>query len=253
MFLFLRLLLAHFVADFPLQTARVYLLKAGGGLGKWAHTLIIFATSVLFVYPYWACSDTWIYLLGSTLVHHLSDWIKVELNRKGSPRYFLLRYIADQIVHVATAAFVFLMPLGQLRLAWPSEGRCEFWRLWADWYDSDFWMLYGSLLIVATYFATYFIESFKKSYAPERFQPVLPEAYKYYGILERACLFHLAFVGGLFWALTPLAILPRFAMARLWPAHFAKLRCASILEISLSVILGILPGIALRLLQSKAF
>ncbi len=245
MFLFLRLLLAHFIADFPLQTGRVYVLKAAGGLGKWAHTLIIFFVSALFVHPYWAYSDMWIYLIGSTLVHHLSDWVKVKLNRSGSPRYFLLRYVGDQIVHIATAAFVFLTPLGRLRLQWPSGGLCG--GLWATWYDSDFWMLYGSLLVVATYFSTYFIEAFKKSYTPERFYPDIPEIYKYYGILERACLFHLAFIGGVWWAITPIVILPRFVLARLWPDPFAsKLRCTSLLETILSLVLGILPGIALR-------
>ena len=50
MFLFLRILFAHFIADFPFQTGKVYILKAGGGLGKWAHTLIIFLISVIFVF-----------------------------------------------------------------------------------------------------------------------------------------------------------------------------------------------------------
>ena len=246
MFLFLRVLFAHFIADFPLQTGKVYILKAGGGVGKWAHTLIVFLVSVVFVYPYWGDPDIWLYLVGATLVHHLSDWLKVLLNQRGSPRYFLFRYMGDQVVHLATAAFVFLMAVGQKRLDWPGGG------LWATVYNSDFWMLYGSLLMTATYFATYFIEAFKKSYVPTSYQEVLPQTYKYYGILERACLFNLAFLGGFSWVIAPIALLPRYILARSWPHVFNhKVRCNSFLEISLTALLGLLPGLALRTLTSS--
>ena len=241
MFLFLRILFAHFIADFPFQTGKVYFLKAEGGAGKWAHTLIIFFVSVIFVYPYWGKLDIWLYLIGATLVHHLSDWLKVLLNQRGSPRYFLFRYVADQVVHIATAAFVMLMGIGQESLKWPGDG------VWASFYNSDFWMIYGSLLVVATYFATYFIEAFKKSYVPSRYLEMLPNPYKYYGILERTCLFHLAFLGGFTWFIVPIALLPRFILARSWPKEYNdKLRCTSFLELSLTLLLGLFPGVALR-------
>ncbi len=241
MFLFLRLLLAHFIADFPLQTAKVYFLKAGGGAGKWAHTFIVFLASVLFAFPYWHYPDLWIYLFGATLIHHLSDWLKVELNQGGSPRYFLLRYLGDQLVHLATAAFVLTMAISQKRLAWPGNG------LWASFYNSDFWMLYATMLLAATYFATYFIEALKKSYFPERFLNVLPETYKYYGILERTCLFNLAYLGGFAWVIVPIAFLPRFILAKTWPGLFKdKVRATSLLEVLSSALLGLIPGLLLR-------
>ena len=243
MFLFLRLLLAHFIADFPLQTTSVYVIKVRDKHGLWVHTSIIFLMSLLFVYPYWGYPWMWVYLVGSTLVHHASDAIKIYLNRTGSPRHFLLRYVGDQIVHVSTASAVLLLPIGHLRLEDANPG------LWAKIYNSDFLMLYGSLLIVATYFSTYFIEALKKSYWPKRFHELLPTSYKTYGIFERACLFHLAFLGGLFWATMPFAILPRYLLANFFPKIFNnKIRCISALEMIPSFFLGILPGIALRLL-----
>lgn len=241
MFLFLRILLAHFVADFPFQTSKVYVLKAGGGAGKWAHTLIVFIISVIFVYPYWGTPDIWLYLIGAALVHHLSDWLKVLLNQRGSPRYFLFRYLGDQVVHVTTAAFVFLLPIGHIKLEWPGDGA------WATFYNSDFWMIYGSLLMVATYFATYFIEAFKKSYCPAVYQEILPQTVKYHGILERACLFNLAYLGGFSWVIIPIALLPRFILAKSWPQIFRyKILSNSMLEISIGLLLGIIPGIILH-------
>lgn len=243
MFLFLRLLLAHFIADFPFQTTAVYIIKVRGKHGLWLHTSIIFVMSVLFVYPYWSYPSMWVYLLGSTLIHHASDAVKLVLNKRGSHRNYLLRYVGDQVVHIATAASVLLLPISGLRI---EGGGPEFWTAF---YNSDFWVLYGSLIILATYFATYFIEALKKSYYPERFQEILPEEYKIYGIIERACLFNLAFLGPIFWIFIPLAVLPRTILVRILPQIFKdKMRATSILEISCTLLLGIIPGLALRFL-----
>jgi hypothetical protein len=243
MFLFLRLLLAHFIADFPLQTTRVYLLKAGDGCGKWAHSAIVFLVSVLFVFPYWGAPDIWFYLVGAGLVHHLSDGAKLALNRALSNRSFLFLYVADQCIHVLTVSFILLMSISAIRLEVPGTG------LFASLYNSDFWILYAILLVISTYFTTYFIEAFKKSYYPDRFQEVLPAAYKYYGILERACLFHLAYWGGAAWAFVPLALAPRFLLARVSPGLLgSKIVCTSFLEIFWSLLLGVAPGLAFRYL-----
>ncbi len=240
MFLFLRLLLAHFIADFPLQTKRVYLLKARGGAGKWVHTAVIFGVSVLFAFPYWDYPDIWFYLIGATLIHHLYDWIKVILNQDGSPRHALFRFMADQVGHLAVLAFVLLMSAGQVTRVFPGDS------LLARIYNSDFWMLYGSLLIAATYFATYFIEAFKQSYAAPGSSKVLPNTYKYFGILERTALFHLAFLGEFAWILIPAALLPRFIAARYSKPLWGKIHITSPAEVCLSLILGVVPGLALR-------
>lgn len=237
MFLFLRLLLAHFVGDYPLQTGWIYRLKGKGRVGQCAHSFVVFLVSVLFVYPYWGYASMWLYLVGAALVHHLSDWVKMELNSKGSARNHLWRYVADQIVHAATVAFVLLMPIGHIEL--PAQGPA--W--WTTLYNSDFCMMYGSLLVVATYFTTYFIEGFIKSYMPDLFQMHMPDSYKYYGIAERLILFNIAFFAN---AYVLLALIPalalRMATRRLWPS------LTSPLEISLSFAMAIVSGLTLRLL-----
>ncbi len=244
MYLFLRLLLAHFIADFPLQTSKVYTLKCGHGPGKSAHSLIIFIVSIFFVIPYWSYPSMWVYVTVSGLIHHASDTIKLAWNKTGNPRNFLFRYVGDQLVHVATAAGIFLLPLHELRLPMAGGGLVQ------KIYASDFLMLYGSLLIVATYFGTYFIEAFKKSYLPERYVEILPRSYKFQGIFERMVLFHLAYLGGFGWVIVPLALLPRFLMQRFWKADFInKSRPTSVLDIALTLLLGLIPGLVLSLLQ----
>ncbi len=239
MFLFLRLLLAHLLGDYPLQTGWIYHLKNKGGAGKCAHSLVVFLVSVLFVYPYWGYTSMWLYLVGAALVHHLSDWVKMELNLTGSVRNPLWRYVADQIVHVATAAFVLLLPIGRVELPaqWPA------W--WAAMYNSNFCMMYGCLLVVATYFTTYFIEALKMSYMPGLFQVQIPNSYKYYGIAERSILFNIAFFANAYalLALIPVLVL-RMATRHLWPT----LPVTNPLEVALSFAMAIVPGLALRLL-----
>ncbi len=238
MFLFLRLLLAHFVGDYPLQTGLIYGLKSKSGAGKFAHSLVVLLVSIFFVYPYWGYPSIWIYLIAAALVHHLSDWVKMELNRKGSVRNHLWRYVLDQAVHVATAAFVFFLPIGQLelRVQWPV------W--WASFYNSNFCMLYGSLLVMATYFTTYFIDALKKSYLPDLFRENMPDSYKYYGIAERLLLFNLAFF---FSAYALLALIPALALRIATRRHWPSLPVTDPMEMGLSFAMAIVCGLTLHL------
>jgi len=52
MSLFYRLLLAHIIADFPLQTKQIFNIKMNTEWGVLLHSLIVLIFSVLLTFPY---------------------------------------------------------------------------------------------------------------------------------------------------------------------------------------------------------
>jgi len=89
------LLLAHLIADFPLQTNRIYILKTQGNKGLALHVAIhILVAAVLLQRP-------WQYfplLLVYGLIHFAVDWLKV---RKSTSRQ-TVGFLLDQAAHLAT-------------------------------------------------------------------------------------------------------------------------------------------------------
>jgi len=99
--LFITLLLAHLIADFPLQTDFVYRLKIKNSLGIALHAAIHVVVTMLLLEGGWR---NWHLLLWLGLLHFLCDWAKVRYRGTNQAGMFLV----DQSAHV-------LMLLG---LAW---------------------------------------------------------------------------------------------------------------------------------------
>ncbi|MBK8900639.1 MAG: DUF3307 domain-containing protein [Anaerolineaceae bacterium] len=102
---FLALLLAHLLADFPLQTNRIFRLKVAGNAGLVLHVLIHILTTALLVRRPASHLDL---LLVLGVVHFLIDWIKLRFPHDPQWPGFLL----DQLAH--------LLSLGLLAL-WQPE------------------------------------------------------------------------------------------------------------------------------------
>ncbi len=103
MFLFYRLLLAHIIADFPLQTNRIFKVKTNTEWGVLIHTLIVLIFSILLTLPYLVDSKVIIVLLVVFLSHTVIDKLKMEYSKKvknQSTRILLL----DQALHIAIIA-----------------------------------------------------------------------------------------------------------------------------------------------------
>ena len=103
MSLFYRLLLAHIVADFPLQTKRIFNIKMNSEWGVILHTAIVLIFSIFFTFPYLEDPKYVMILSIIFLSHTVIDKIKLEYSKKinnQSLRIFLL----DQILHIATIA-----------------------------------------------------------------------------------------------------------------------------------------------------
>ncbi len=103
MFLFYRLLLAHIIADFPLQTNQIFKVKTNTEWGVLLHTLVVLIFSILFSFPYLEDPKVIIILLVIFLSHTVIDKLKMEYSKKlknQSIRILLL----DQALHITIIA-----------------------------------------------------------------------------------------------------------------------------------------------------
>ncbi|NPA91268.1 MAG: DUF3307 domain-containing protein [Chloroflexi bacterium] len=102
------LIIAHLLADFPLQTDYIYTLKVRGNWGIIPHVLVhVVVTAFLLATPL----HYWPLLLGIFVSHYLIDWLKLHLPCPNPVRAFLL----DQAMHLVTlTGFALWMPSVQV-------------------------------------------------------------------------------------------------------------------------------------------
>ena len=109
MFLFLRLILAHFLADFPLQPDLIYKVKLRSFWGQTLHAVIFIICSIVLCWPFLRIKSLWILIVFLGTVHLLIDCLKIKyFNTK---KYKVGTFLADQTLHVATISVIFLTNL----------------------------------------------------------------------------------------------------------------------------------------------
>jgi len=113
MFVFYRLLLAHVIADFPLQFTSIYRFKIKSILGSFVHSGIFSLLAILLVWPYWNLTRMQEFIFFLWLVHGIQDWLKVvifEKYRLDNIWVFLL----DQSLHIGFLGMLFSFGLAKL-------------------------------------------------------------------------------------------------------------------------------------------
>jgi len=103
MFLFYRLLLAHVIADFPLQTDQIFKVKTNTEWGVLIHTLIVLLLSTFFTFPYLEDPKVIIILLVIFLSHTVIDKLKMEYSKK-TKNQSIRMLLLDQALHIAIIA-----------------------------------------------------------------------------------------------------------------------------------------------------
>src|SRR5664279_3677669 len=98
MFLFLKLILAHLIADFILQFEELYQLKVRSFLGHLSHALIHGLVSLALLYPFLQEPQIWIFVVGMVLIHLAQDLIKYSFTKK-MPANTFIYFMTDQICH----------------------------------------------------------------------------------------------------------------------------------------------------------
>ena len=176
MFLFLRLLLAHFIGDFPLQFDAIFKFKQKGLKGCIPHALIIVACCLALSWPYLGNPLVLVFIGFIGVTHLIQDSIKLKYN---TPKHSFWTYLMDQAFHAGTMALLFLTPLKDLT---PPETTNIFTEL----YNNDMLAVYLIILIFTTYNGFFMIRNFKLSFLdkPDR----AGSFEKWYGMTERALI-----------------------------------------------------------------
>lgn len=103
MSLFYRLLLAHLIADFPLQTSQIFKIKTNTQWGVILHTLIVLIFSLLFAFPYLENLRVIIIIIIIFATHTIIDKIKLDYSKKNTNQGIKI-FLLDQFLHIAIIA-----------------------------------------------------------------------------------------------------------------------------------------------------
>lgn len=92
----LYLILAHLIADFVLQPAKLIEWKMRSNTGIIIHSLIHAAISALLVFPYLSLKTAFI-ILALAITHYLIDYAKINISLKSDK--YVEYFVVDQICH----------------------------------------------------------------------------------------------------------------------------------------------------------
>lgn len=96
---FWSLLLAHVIADFPLQTDGIYRIKTKYAWGVLPHVLICSMMNILALLPYLNNVNAWFAVLGLGAVHIILDRTKIRVTERIARDNFF-QFFLDQLLHV---------------------------------------------------------------------------------------------------------------------------------------------------------
>ena len=161
MFLFLKLILAHLVADFILQFEELYQLKVRSFLGQLSHAVLHGLVSLAFLYPYLNEPVIWAFVAGMVAIHLAQDLIKYSLTKKAPANTFVY-FMADQFCHALVIGAVFLLPVSHEIRGFPH------FALLNGLYRTNFWTLALIFFITLTFAGSYILNAFAQSYLKGR-------------------------------------------------------------------------------------
>lgn len=233
MYLFWRLLLAHLVADFPLQTGWIFREKTAHSWGVAYHGSLAGILGFVVLWPYLRFPRTWIVLLVLWLFHILLDKGKIVLNSRAIGARWLV-FVGDQAVHIVWVwAASFFIDGRILGAEVPLYGMDRFFEL-------------ACTYLVTTYFVLFLVSSIKASRPGKSL--VLPRpSLRLIEFGERIAITTLAMFGGLLYLLVPFCVLPRIFLRRRTREEI------SYWELPLSLVLAVAVGVLFRVFLGKPF
>ena len=176
MFLFYRLLLAHIIADFPMQTSQIFKVKTNTEWGVLIHTLIVLIFSIFFAFPYLEDPKVIIILLVIFLSHTVIDKLKMEYSKKTKNQGIRI-LLLDQTLHIAIIAVLAFNFTESYLLSSPFNS--AFLNYLIDIYNSDIFIV--SLI---GYIASVFFIPILLMHIKERDIPTNPQKLKEQKILD---------------------------------------------------------------------
>jgi len=118
MSLFYRLLLAHIIADFPLQTKQIFNIKMNTEWGVILHTFIVLIFSILFAFPYLENLKVITALLIIFISHTIIDKLKLKHSKKTSTPNLKI-FLIDQFLHISIITLLTLNFTEKVLLTFP--------------------------------------------------------------------------------------------------------------------------------------
>lgn len=227
MFVFWRLLLAHFVADFPLQLDSIYRLKTKYVWGSFVHSGVFILTAALFLWPLWAEIDCWLFLVFLFISHGVQDFSKILYTRKNN-RDTVWFFLFDQFLHIIFISIVLLFPFSARNF---SVDKSSFLYL----YFQDEVIIYLVFAVAVGFGGSIFIPYVEKLVRHQE-SVEIPPRYKYFGIFERILVMSLVASPGYYFIFTPVVFLVRYFSRE-------KYSRASII---ISIVGAAVPGLVLR-------
>lgn len=234
MVLFWRLLLAHLMADFPLQTGAVFAVKKKKRWGVLLHGTLFGLVAVLLVKPFLRSGAVWGGLLILWLLHLIIDKAKLILigrGRKDHVVYFLL----DQVVHIGLVGLISLALSHNSHVASVAAGRAADIRL----------LKLATAYVVSIWASPLLCFYIQAAFSPQKmgFQIYQLTPWRMLGYVERGMLTAIVASGGKLFFLFPLAFLPRMGLS-----VFEGQRNYSPWELTLGSFIAIAAGLWARTL-----
>ncbi len=194
MFLFYRLLLAHVIADFPLQFTSLYRFKTKSPLGSFVHSGIFGLLAVLLAWPYWNVTRMWGFIFFLWIVHAIQDWLKVLVFEKYKWNNIWV-FILDQSLHIGFLGILF--PLGLAKLTLP-ESLSQFVFL----YNDNNVIIYTIVFVSVGFGGGIFVSYVKNlCYGEKKVDLTSPK--KYIQAMERIVIVGLMLLKGYYYLLIP--------------------------------------------------
>lgn len=173
MFLFLRLILAHFIGDFLFQPDKVYNAKKNQFLGVIFHSAVTFFALLIFTFPYLRYPGCWLVIIIATLTHIVQDEIKIR--HIPSRKWHFPAFIIDQILHVCFLSPIFLFKFAHVT----PLAESQFIKI----YNNDALVIFGIGYIASTFMGAYLWENFVFSFLGQPYS--VNQSFLKYGMSER--------------------------------------------------------------------
>lgn len=169
----LRLLFAHVISDFVIQSDNMCNGKQGKTKKKYVYQLLHSFIHALMAYIFVADWSNWIIPLTIFISHILMDYIKVEYMKKNAASF-----IIDQLIHIAVIVILWLSIFNQ-----DGTFNQEFFK--TEWNSLNMWVVAIAYLLTLKPTSVFLSLFIKKWTPPTIADRSLPNAGKWIGYFER--------------------------------------------------------------------
>jgi hypothetical protein len=244
MFIFYRLLLAHLLAEFPLQFDLIYRLKITRLTGIWLHSFIFFIIGIFLLIPWWTVYRFWLFMIFLLLTHYAIDRLKIVLYRRYQVDNLGV-FLLDQIAHIGCMSIVFFIGLDEkLRYHLPIRNNV----VTVIYQDNQIILIFIGYLF-ATFgssFLVYYLE--KLLFASRSEKGFLTTTEKYYTIFGGILITTFAWIKGYYYLFIPLVPISQWYLFSL--RKDAQQKAPTIFALITNATVAIIAGLILRIIPS---